>query len=153
MNKNVDIFDSIAPNKKPELPNDYFKTLEKDLISNLEHGAVKEVSMFKKSSFWIGVASAACIGFIVLFTTQKTETLLSETAKGISFEEITTQEVEEYLNQSLTDLDEELIAEVFDIDSELELEKPKINFEDIDAEAIESYLDDYFIEENDNKNS
>lgn len=151
MKKDFDIFENVSPSKKPELPNDYFKTLEKEIVSRSINQKEKESTMFKKTSFWIGVLSAACIGFIILLNTSKSTHTISETAQHISFEQITTKEVEEYLDQNLIDLDEDLIAEVFEIDSEFEINHS--DFKEIDEEALEKYLEDYFIEENDLENS
>ena len=52
MKKDFDIFENVSPSKKPELPNDYFKTLEKEVVSRSSNLEEKESTMFKKTSFF-----------------------------------------------------------------------------------------------------
>ncbi len=151
MKKAFNIFNHIEKTEKPTVDSAYFESLQKEVLAKIDD-AEKDVSMFKKPSFWFGLASAACIGFVILFSsTPMSNKYVKGSSAQLNMEQISTAEVEEYLAENLDVFEEELIAEVFEIDPEIEIKESEL--ESIDAEALEVYLEEYFIEENNNKNS
>ena len=151
MKKEFNIFNHIEKTEKLTVDPAYFESLKKEVLAKVDD-AEKDVSMFKKPAFWFGLASAACIGFVILFSsTPMSNKDVKGSSAQLNMEQISTAEVEEYLAENLDVFEEELIAEVFEIDPEIEIKESEL--ESIDAEALEVYLEEYFIEENNNKNS
>lgn len=150
MEEQKNILDYISPQKASMPSSDYFEGLANQVIKNQ---CTKIVPFYKKPAVWIGSAAAVAIG-IVFFTSLFSAPTTTKDPL-LALQEVSTEEIMDYLHENIDDIDELEIEEVISdtsLDSSPKMEQKsseiststppveEVTFDDINTDDILNYL-------------
>jgi hypothetical protein len=157
MSEEKNILDHIKPRKVEAPDQSYFKALANEIIEK-ESDSGKVIPMWRKPVIWI--TSAAAVSALIIFSTQFSKPQ-NETDVLLALNEISNEEIFNYIDENIEEFDTELIASFVDendksisfatepnyTDSTQVKKDPKTNDtniipESIDRDAILDYLED-----------
>jgi hypothetical protein len=163
MEEQNDIFDHLKVRKSP-LPDDsYFESLAKNVINS--HQKTRVIPLYKRPVFWISaVAALFVVSFLVI---NFTSTSTPENDPLLALNDLSSDELFNYIDENIDDFDTDLIVEVMNestideitfSESENSLTHPTnptqstettISFDDIDTQDILDYLNSEGIDSDD----
>lgn len=145
MEEQKDIFDFLKVNKIDSPDASYFNNLAQSIID--DKSKKKVIPLYRKPATWISVAAAAILVFLVI---QFNQTSTDNSNVLLAMNELTADEIEQYVSDNIDDFDIELFEDCIALE-QLEIvgdttikeqpkKEPKLDFESITKEEILEYL-------------
>jgi len=164
MEEKKDIFDHLKHKKSPVPDASYFESLANSVIDSQKKTTIeapkksKVIPLYKGLALWIGAAAAVLIAGILIVNFNNTTEL--ESGSLLAFNELSSNEIYDYIDENIEDFDTDLIVEVLNettvdemsvadaetteipsTETNLTIVDP-ISFDDIDADDILDYFND-----------
>lgn len=113
MSEKKNILDHIKPTKVEVPDASYFQKMAEGIIAE-KSSSVKVIPMYKKPIVWLTTAAAAAIvAFVLLFNSDPTQ----EQDVLLALNDISSEDIQAYVEDNLEDFDTELIAEYIEEES------------------------------------